>query len=1122
LVTLNDLPSPIRSELSFWDGVVEFFSTSEAGNAGKPVTAGVEEKKEEVKLTKVQQMIADEAKPALQQLLNDPELQQQAWDALAAKARKEWENVCNDTYSFATENPAVVIGCSSLIASGFATGITAAVGDSEDVAMVGVISTALSGSLAASAFILNRQGVDMTSYANVATLAGTVLGSAAFMLTIREIVKRTKAYIDECENPLVPEAKEAPTSLGLVSELACRVGVFAALIGLVCGDVKGLRSVVSAWRDIRWSFEELGKVYHESDLNVLGIKDMEDEIKEAEENKPNDGLLEASTIALYRVIETAKKNAIARKALANACENLVDDNDSENFFGYYPIAKHGGLNAEADEMNADHFNAFVACERVAWLDGPALSDMKALVKAGLVICLNDETAEYFGTDEARLWPKQKKCCVMFMSATKIEPVMESKLLSIAKMGEKIQTYVKENKTQCIVGGFVFASICTAAIAGLLYQYNDKVKIAVAGTVCEIATPMIEYKAPWKRNPKNEAGVEYTDAEMKVFREDGTLPPLDSGVSQSRSSFGFVSFPIVNYDNVFENTSFRKMYVEECFLLFASYQNEGGKRSQKNKSSGDRAKDNQRELAKERAALDFKEMREQVRDARTDFDREQIDDWLSQRDLIEDQMLEIEKHGSIAQKDVYDQLDKEYRKLSWNIFNMYDMYQRTENVSKVTAEAKPVIERRRDLDVPAFCPVVCLEDKGKAEVLNEKKVNSVKGFAPSVTPLFSQGSPTVLPTISVNPQPVWVQPVAPVNPPLCGWEKEAEKQFAESKPVKSAQPKRKRGKRSGKGKKKQIEKLEAEIEKLKQSGPEAPKKRSWTDVVKTPAPVEIKKFKQKKAKEEKKEAEKPRQPKKKDFEKKCGNCGSKDHFTNQCSTLPKGWKTIPVEKWKIMSSAEKRKVHFENSKLLASYKPQSISKHKPIPGSARYHDNLIPIFNPNAGNSGIDKEFWGTMLCASQDNVQYVWITEHQLLPGVYYRGSDGKVYLLPTKEKWTTLGYGNISQCRIPKAMVTQLPSVPHLKVVGPRIGTGFSSLYIGLNPSTMNREFCDTPYSWSGKATDDVIHSASTANFSCGSFLYDSELEAVVASHHGTIGPDSKLGENNLCSPLKAMGPRQ
>jgi hypothetical protein len=375
---------------------------------------------------------------------------------------------------------------------------------------------------------------------------------------------------------------------------------------------------------------------------------------------------------------------------------------------------------------------------------------------------------------------------------------------------------------------------------------------------------------------------------------------------------------------------------------------------------------------------------------------------------------------------------------------------------------------------------------------------------------------------VNPVPIWVQPSAPV---VLKTESKGKEEII-PEPKNESQPKRNK-KARGKGKKGkkeqaeatptiQLKELKEHIDRLEQQLSNTPKKKTFKEALNTPAP------KEKAQKEIKKEAERPKLPRKKDFEKRCANCFKlNDHFTGQCTTLPKGWIRHPKEKWDAMSSAEKRKVHHENSKLLPSYKAQSLSKHKPMLGSAKYHDNLIPIFNPNAGNSGVDKEFWGTMLCATQDKVQYVWITEHQLLPGVYYRGADNKVYLLPKKEEWTVLGFGVISQCRIHKSKL-KLPTMPHLKVEGPQVGTGFSCLYIGLNPMTMQREFCDTPYSWSGRATDDVIHSASTANHSCGSFLYDSELDAVIASHHGTLGPDLKLGENNLCSPLKAMGPRQ
>jgi len=712
-------------------------------------------------------------------------------------------------------------------------------------------------------------------------------------------------------------------------------------------------------------------------------------------------------------------------------------------------------------------------------------------------------------------------------------------LSLAAVGEKIQTFVDQNKTKVIVGVLVAAAICVAAVAGLTYQYGDQIKTSVVGKACEVATPLIEYRPPWKRNPKNEAtGVEYTDEEMKVFREDGTLPPLDSGVSQGhdvdpRHFFAVPTCSIgdscVNWDEFYlKKRQFRKMWDEELMLvaLCPDYKPEAysseprSNRNEKNMSSGDRGKDNQRRHAREVAEENAKEIRRELRNARTDIDREKVIwELVTQRDDVDDNMLDVEKHGSETNKELYDELDRQYRKLSYDLFKMYDMYDVAPGAAKryaakVSGEAVPFVNP---------------EDKGKAEVLKESV--EIKGFAPSVTPLFSQGLPASLPLVQLptacvtNPQPVWVQPVAPVNPPLCGWEREAGKQFDESKPLENAQSKRKQRKRSRgkKGKKQeatpttQLRELKDHIDRLEQQLSDAPMKKSFKEALNTPAPV-----KQKKAKEEKKEAEKPKRPKKKDFERKCGNCGSKDHFTNQCGTLPQGWVKVPEDKWKAMSSAEKRVHHFKNAKLLKSYKPQSLSKHNPIQGSARFHDNLVPIFNPRAGNSGVDSEFWGTMLCAMQDGTQFVWITEHQLVQGVYYRGSDNKVYLLPEKDKWTILGFGNISQCRIPKAKLPMLAAVPKLRVEAPNVGNHYPCMYIGLSPLTMQREFCATTYSWDGKPESSALHSATTSNFSCGSFLYDSERECVIASHHGTIGPDSKLGENNLCSPLKAMGPRQ
>jgi hypothetical protein len=96
------------------------------------------------------------------------------------------------------------------------------------------------------------------------------------------------------------------------------------------------------------------------------------------------------------------------------------------------------------------------------------------------------------------------------------------------------------------------------------------------------------------------------------------------------------------------------------------------------------------------------------------------------------------------------------------------------------------------------------------------------------------------------------------------------------------------------------------------------------------------------------------------------------------------------------------------------------------------------------------------------------------------------------------------------------------VSVLPPQKGTDHPALLVSLNFRTMERELTSTTYSWDGHSSSDVVHSASTANYSCGALLYDSKLKAFIGLHHGTHGPDSKNGSNNLCAPLKAMGLRQ
>jgi len=155
-----------------------------------------------------------------------------------------------------------------------------------------------------------------------------------------------------------------------------------------------------------------------------------------------------------------------------------------------------------------------------------------------------------------------------------------------------------------------------------------------------------------------------------------------------------------------------------------------------------------------------------------------------------------------------------------------------------------------------------------------------------------------------------------------------------------------------------------------------------------------------------------------------------------------------------------------------------------------------------------------------DGAQYCVITEHQCLRDVYYNGSDGKVYTLP-EDGWEVFGKGNMSFKRIPSAKLKGLKSVDSLNVVSPQRGENIPCMYIGFNPKTMENELISTVYSWNGEPTSDLKHSASTQNFCCGSFLFDPQVNGVVGLHHGTIGPDTKFGGNNLCSPLKVMGRR-
>jgi hypothetical protein len=166
---------------------------------------------------------------------------------------------------------------------------------------------------------------------------------------------------------------------------------------------------------------------------------------------------------------------------------------------------------------------------------------------------------------------------------------------------------------------------------------------------------------------------------------------------------------------------------------------------------------------------------------------------------------------------------------------------------------------------------------------------------------------------------------------------------------------------------------------------------------------------------------------------------------------------------------------------------------------------------------VEADFWGTMVKAVDAGVTYMYITEHQLLPDVYYLGQDGKPRTLPPKDQWELLNQGIRRFCRIPAGKLVSVKAAKSVTVMAPQIGEGFVVLYIGVDPKTVQNTITATQYKWSGDMNDDVVHSATTENFSCGSWLFDVTKQGMIGLHHGSLGPAPKTGNNNLCAALKA-----
>jgi hypothetical protein len=235
-------------------------------------------------------------------------------------------------------------------------------------------------------------------------------------------------------------------------------------------------------------------------------------------------------------------------------------------------------------------------------------------------------------------------------------------------------------------------------------------------------------------------------------------------------------------------------------------------------------------------------------------------------------------------------------------------------------------------------------------------------------------------------------------------------------------------------------------------------------------------------------------------------------------------------FKKLTSAERHELTVKNAPLIkaALAKMESVSLHQPMGGETDVHKSMIKLYYNKAGNSGEERDFWGCMTRVQWDQKSYMIMTDHQNLPDVYYlaKDKDGKQISIrvPNKSKWEKYGSGPNSILRIPLGSneFQNLAKSKAWVVDSAVIGSNTTATYVGFNPDTGKPVFASTEYSWNGDAKSWITHSATTKNFSCGALLVDAKSNRIVGIHQASAGPNPKSGNNNFCSPLKAMAPTQ
>jgi hypothetical protein len=875
-------------------------------------------------------------------------------------------------------------------------------------------------------------------------------------------------YVKRIENPLEVEAKDPPkmTPFGLVTDISCKIGVFAGLIGLICGDAQNLTLCVKAWREIKFAFSELNNAYAGS-LEELGVEDME-EVVEAEKIE-EDFACKSFVLLGHLKISSKKRSQAVQDELAGKDTLYVQSPDWEDNYCYF--GKFGKLMKDEDRIliGANVANNFGEGEEMEYL--------KAQIRNGNII-LEEEIVIQVPDDNLKLSPR--KINVVFSSVYK--PEKENKLIKLAAVGDKIANFIETHHEKFVVATFVVGSILTAGVAGLIYQYSDKIHYELASAGCEVASPIViamqtkpALPAPVKKEAEEEKPTKMTKAEVM---------------------FGLAC---------------RDADLMALYMDMESIEFEGGK---KNLSSGDRAKINQREHQREKAREDWREFKEKVKHLKTDFEREDVISALvAERDMAENAYYDFGKHANVSAEN-YERgkqaLWEQLNRIKGKLFEMYDMYQKTENTSKVTYTAtvnplpnwgspKPAQPVSVDIAwnaLPNTGPIFVL----KADPEPEKPKKKVK---PLPAPKVKVSKP-VVPSVEVKPIE---QVLSSVEAP--------------SDVKTPTENKKKRRGRRGKGKaKKAAAKLAKEANIQTSSGWEADPPRSYAAVAKKP---KAEKPKDEAGKQYPGKAQKPTLKSVNPERPKpvCYKCGG-PHVISVCPNKPDGYKIFTKEEWEKMEPAEKRKAVAKNRQLVPRpVVSQSVSLHDPVKGKLPVHENLVPIFLPGCNNPGKHSEYWGTMLKAKHLDVTYVMITEHQLKEKVYYIGNDLKPHEIPSADKWSKFGEGKLAYYRIPADKLQAISKGANLKVGDPFKGTQNVAMFVGIDPMTLEPICAATSYSYAGGEVE-IVHNTSTQNFSCGNFLIDSKSNTCIGLHFGTIGPSKKHGDNNLMIPLKQVGLRR